>query len=218
MKKLLSLLIITTSCTTTKITLIKTPQARITYPYYIEGRTPIEQAWAKIYDVVAIEGLHGSETKEEGTFHLYLSNVSYTFEDDNGRIQDTTAIVVLPSLRYQELSGSTLKTQRIVYPDSVSISFNVRIRSNRQGDSFVNVNMPHIHVGGAHYRKKSNAGIPTSAKSLMSPDTTVARIPVAIKSDDWDGAKSSGVLERYFINLVEKTNLGKYNDHPRMPR
>lgn len=220
MKKLLllSIIIVTTSCTSTKITVDNAPKDRFSYPFYTEGRKPIDEAWTKIADLMAIEGINAPEHQGKGTFSIHFPNVSYTFEDDKGKVQDTTALIILPRVRDQEVSGNRVKSSRKLFPDSVSISFNVRVRPNTRGGTFINVNIPTIDVAGAHYRKRLLVSSASSPKSFVFPDTAVVRVPVIIKKSDWDGARSSGVLERYFINLIEKTDLGKYNDHPRLPR
>ena|GEM_PF-695962 len=207
MNKQLSLIIIVaalaTSCTSTRISKANDPRERFNYPLVIETSTPIDKAWTKLIDLVAVKGYYGGLDNVNGLFTGKIMNVPYAIEGSTVPGSDTAAFVMLPRLRFQEIQGGRVRKSRIIYPDTVSIEFNVRIRSNGSSTTFINVNISNITVAGAHYNKKQS--------SLANiTDTTTVQVPAAVKPSDWSSAKSTGKLEKYIIQHIKEGQIGKY--------
>jgi hypothetical protein len=195
-----------TSCTTTRISKANDARSRFDYPIFVESSIAFEKAWTKLVDVIAIKGYTISHLdKENGLFIGRITNAPYALENTSGQNSDSSAFLVLPRLRYQEMRGKNVESSKLVFPDSVSFTFNVRIRPNGSNGSFINVNIPDIVVSGGHYNRKHFAiGI--------SSDTTVIFMPVPVKKSDWSTVKSTGKLEKSIIEAIKGGQTGKYAD------
>jgi hypothetical protein len=206
MKKytLLALIIFISACSSSRVLKSNEPRGRFGYPLVVESTATFETAWIKLVDYIAIKGLPISRLdKTNGLFISAPIQVPYVIENATGQNADTTATVILPRLRFQQLRGKTVLSSRIVYPDSVMASLNVRIRSNPASGAFVNANITEIRVKGSHYRKKQlTAGI--------TNDTTITAIPVTVKPSDWSSAKSTGKIEKAIIEAIKAGNVAKY--------
>lgn len=204
MKKLIPLLFIlaiASSCVTmTRIQGEMSPSDQFEYPFVITTDRPANEVWERLVDVIAVEGYPIDRLdKENGLFVTgTLKEIPYTFQSKSGKLMDPEAHLVLPHIKFQETnsSGRKVRASYTLYPDTLSMKMNVRIRPKKDGGTFVNVNLQNIYSKGAHYIVKR-------PKGYIPNDTTTIYMPLAANKVNWEGTKSTGVLEEFITESIK---------------
>jgi hypothetical protein len=168
---------------------------------YVESAAPFEKIWAKMIDLIALKNYPISMLdRENGLFISQKITLPYAIEPTDGQSNDTSAYIILPRLRYQYFRNRTVDIQKVIYPDTISMVFNIRIRSNGSTGSFVNVNIPEVSVKGGYYNQRE----------VKAGDTTVTKIPVSVHRDYWRAARSTGKLEKMIIEAIKDGKTSVY--------
>lgn len=109
-------------------------------PYEITSDKSFDSVWSNVIDLFATKGLSIKLIdKSSGLIVSEKSSLAYnyTFEDDNGKLRDANAWVVLSKVSYY---GTEM------YPDKITGEWNVRIKSAENGKTTINVNLTNIEA------------------------------------------------------------------------
>ncbi|PWJ53910.1 hypothetical protein CLV98_12026 [Dyadobacter jejuensis] len=200
-------LLLIISCRSNKLSISSTPRQSFTYPIHTETTASFEEVWAKLVDIIAINGYKVDRLdKQNGIFVAKIyRGAPYSIADDNGRNTDENAFVVVPKIKFQSLKGRKVKSTRLIHPDSVNYEVNVRIRANGLNGTMINVNIPRIQIGGGYYSYRQ-------VSPSFPKDTIILKIPMLLDPIYWSTTKSTGVLEKYIIDAIKDGDLNKIGE------
>lgn len=109
-------------------------------PYEITSDKSVDTVWSNVIDLFATKGLSIKVIdKSSGLIVSEKSSLAsnYTFEDDNGKLRDANAWVVLSKISY---AGGQMS------PDKITGEWNVRIKAAQNGKTTINVNLTNIEA------------------------------------------------------------------------
>lgn len=184
-----------------------TPSTRIVkqdtsnYPYkksYVEASDkPFEDVWSNLIDEIAKNGYPVELLDKENGLFLSgeLTTVPYSFPAGFGSTGYKSPYIILPSLKYEELMGNTVEKSRTLYPDELSIKFNVRVRPHKSGGTYIIAKITNVSYTGSHYR--------VVTINRIANDTIVAKTNVKVERDRWSGWISTGELENRVIESIK---------------
>jgi hypothetical protein len=113
-------------------------------PFEMTSDKSVDSVWSNIIDLFATKGLSIKVIdKNSGLIVSEKTSLMshYTFEDDNGKLKDPNAWIVLSKIRWMGTD---------VTPERLTGEWNVRIKSAGGGKTTINVNLTNIE-GTRHY-------------------------------------------------------------------
>jgi hypothetical protein len=116
----------------------------INKPYEITSDKSFDAVWSNMIDLFATKGLSIKVIdKNSGLIVSEKTSLisNYTIEDDNGKLIDPNAWIVISKINWMGTE---------VIPDRLTAEWNVRIKSNVEGKTIINVNLTNID-GSKYY-------------------------------------------------------------------
>jgi len=172
-------LLLSTICIATII--VFTSCAPVTIPFKgnydetfnITSDKPIDEVWSNIIDIFAQKGVSiGVIDKSSGLITSgrtsFLS--SYTFEDNNGQLEDKYAFVVVKKL---SIAGQQLR------PSTIYGTWNVRLKNTSDNKTNININLIVDDVNGQQrnmYGQNVGSPYPMEAKSTHVFERLIAEL------------------------------------------
>lgn len=175
------------------------PGDQFDYPMVITTDRTVEEVWNKLIDVIAVEGYGINRLDKENGIYISdrVSFETVTHLDEKGNLENENAYFVIPKVYFQWLKGVNLdKVQKsiLLYPELKTAVYNVRVRSNNNGKTFVNVNIVNPVFSG---------GTIPGTYSVIRSDSLQSKIYGDLPSRMWETAKSTGALEQYIIDMIK---------------
>lgn len=175
------------------------PDEQFDYPMVVTTDRNENEVWAKLVDLIAVEGYGIQRLDRENG--IYISDVvtlgDFTFVNDRGQLENPDAMFVIPKVYYQVMDRDRVKESRQIYPVLGKASYNVRIRKNNSGETFVNVNIVNLSYSGGRL-----IYFPSKIREITEADISF-NDGESIPDDIWDSAKSTGRLEAYIIDMIK---------------
>ena len=144
--------------------------------YEIKTQSNFETVWANIISLFAKNGIGVKLIdKSSGFIVAQYSSAPVTIEDKNGKLVDPTAYLVTSKM-YDP------GPQKIYYPLTANIEWNIYIKSTDGNETLINVNLTSA-TGGSNY---------VNGKMIS------AMYPVG-----WSTIKSTGVFEKFIADQIK---------------
>lgn len=187
------IVILISSCTSSKIIPIQGNYPD--QPIEVRSDSDFEVVWSKLVDIFAQRGLSIKIIdKSSGLIISDRTILKTTIEDEKGRIQDSTAYIVIPTTKDQAtgkripVTGFTSELPKKGFPrrvNDVSGDLNVRVKRDGNG-TVINVNLVNIKYD------------PYSSSILKKSSSSTDSKPLEIRNYE-----STGVFENWLASMIK---------------